>query len=319
MDLDALEAARADLVARQAVAEAARRYLFDRTRQVNMIDLGQSRQTDKAQLALRVHVEQFIERPQLESLGLEAVTDESPRINGFEVEMMEGRYHPEAWAGWGSSQGRVDPLVGGVSIGAESFPSGTLGGIVRDRATGRLMLLSNWHVLVVRWGMRRGQRIYQPGRYDGGTDSDEIGTLERDAMESSLDAAVALLNSGRRVSALQAGRRPISGVRRPSVGMILEKTGRTTGTTYGRVTGILGTQIMTYGWMDRVIRDVMTMVPHDGGNVSRGGDSGSWWIDTDSRAVVGLHFGGSDYPDRALALDMIEVLKALNVDLPVAL
>ena len=33
--------------------------------------------------------------------------------------------------------------------------------------------------------------------------------------------------------------------------------------------------------------------------------------------AVGLHFAGSDFPERALALDMQSVLDALNVDLAI--
>ncbi len=313
MDQDRLEFARRQVAANQAVGEAVRRYLFDRPRQINLIDVGQSQATDKPKLVLRAHVEQFIERPQLESIGRPSVTDE--RIQGYEVEVVKGAYQQQLWGGWGSFSRRSDPLVGGVSVGAEDFPAGTLGGIVRDRATRRLMLLSNWHVLVVQWGLRRGQRIYQPARYDGGTDDDEIGTLERDAMDSSLDAAVALLNGRRQVSAMQSGGRLVTGSGRPAIGMLVEKSGRTTGTTYGRITGMFGVQRLRYGWIERVIRDVVTIDPRDGAIVSSGGDSGSWWIDSDSGAAVGLHFAGSDYPERALALDMEEVLTALKVDM----
>lgn len=317
---DRLEFARRQLAANQAVGEAVRRYLFDRPRQINLIDVGQSRATDKPKLVIRAHVEKLIERSELESIGRRSVTDE--RIQGYEVEVVEGAYRPQRWGGWGGWGGfyrRSDPLVGGVSVGAEYFPAGTLGGIVRDRATQRLMLLSNWHVLVVQWGLRRGQRIYQPARYDGGTDADEIGTLDRDAMNSSLDAAVALFNERRQVSARQSSGRLVTGSGRPAIGMLVEKSGRTTGTTYGRITGMFGVQRLRYGWIERVIRDVVTIEPRNGSIVSSGGDSGSWWIDSDTGAAVGLHFAGSDYPERALALDMEEVLTALKVDIPALL
>lgn len=317
MNQDRLEFARQQLAANQAVGEAVRKYLFDRSRQINLIDVGQSRATDKPKQVLRAHVEQFIEGPQLELIGRRSVTEE--RIQGYDVEVVEASYRQQLRGGWGSSYRRSDPLAGGVSVGAEYFPSGTLGGIVRDRATRRLMLLSNWHVLVVQWGLRRGQRIYQPGRYDGGTDADEIGTLERDAMDSSLDAAVALLNGRRQVSARQSGGRLVTRSGRPAIGMLVEKSGRTTGTTYGRITGMFGVQRLRYGWIERVIRDVVTIDPRNGSMVSSGGDSGSWWIDSDTGAAVGLHFAGSDYPERALAIDMEEVLTALRVDIPALL
>jgi endonuclease G len=49
--------------------------------------------------------------------------------------------------------------------------------------------------------------------------------------------------------------------------------------------------------------------------VSAAGDSGSLWLDESTMRVIGLHFAGSNQPERALALDIQPVLDALNVDL----
>lgn len=42
---------------------------------------------------------------------------------------------------------------------------------------------------------------------------------------------------------------------------------------------------------------------------------GSEWLEELTMHAVGLHFAGSDDPERALALDINSVLGALNVDM----
>ncbi len=62
----------------------------------------------------------------------------------------------------------------------------------------------------------------------------------------------------------------------------------------------------------------MTIEPRFGfGQVSAPGDSGSLWIDPETKQGVGLHFAGSDFPERGLAIDLLSVLDALNVDLAI--
>jgi hypothetical protein len=66
-----------------------------------------------------------------------------------------------------------------------------------------------------------------------------------------------------------------------------------------------------------MIRNTVTIDQRQAGEeVSRGGDSGSFWLDASTRQAVGLHFAGSDYPrELGLAMDMRTVLDALGVDL----
>ena len=59
----------------------------------------------------------------------------------------------------------------------------------------------------------------------------------------------------------------------------------------------------------------MVIEPLNGGEVSMPGDSGSWWLDAETREAIGLHFAGSDIPERALALNMQPVLDALGVEI----
>jgi endonuclease G len=71
---------------------------------------------------------------------------------------------------------------------------------------------------------------------------------------------------------------------------------------------------MCYGYLERIIRDVMVIEPLNGGEVSMLGDSGSWWLCEETREAIGLRFAGSDVPERALALNMRSVLNALSVE-----
>jgi endonuclease G len=68
--------------------------------------------------------------------------------------------------------------------------------------------------------------------------------------------------------------------------------------------------------LERIIRHIVTIEPRlDFAEVSAPGDSGAWWLDQATGRAIGLHFAGSNFPERGLALDMPAVLDALNVDL----
>ena len=78
---------------------------------------------------------------------------------------------------------RARPAPGGVSIGHPLVTAGTLGGIVRDRSTGRRLILSNNHVLANSNNAAVGDPILQPGAIDGGRDPlDRIARLDRFAL-----------------------------------------------------------------------------------------------------------------------------------------
>jgi endonuclease G len=276
---------------------------------------------DETDLAIRVHVvEKFVGAEALESAIERGVTrgripDE---IDGFSVDRPEsGRLRLQR--GWRSPRRRrSDPMQGGISVSNASLRgSGTLGGLVRDRETDDPMILSNWHVLAGRWGIRPGWPIYQPGRGDGGTRADTVATFSHSAMSSHLDAAVAKLTGSRPLVNHPLDLEPVKGVGWAHFGMDVIKSGRTTGVTYGRVTGVEGTYQGYFGGVYGYIRNVMTIVPRPGMEqlVSSGGDSGSLWLDQETMHAVGLHFAGGDDPEYALAIDMQPILDALKVDM----
>lgn len=324
MDIDRMTVARARLALREAV----RAYLFDPN--VGLIDFGHPEHGGhiaEAEVAIRFHVRRKLAGPALEEAVEAGQTRPIPPfIAGFPTDVPEGIYRLQQWPGWGGwrqSPGvnshitRTDPLRGGLSISDEyHYAAGTLGGLVIDRLTGAKMILSNWHVLVNDWGARAGQRIYQPGRLDGGTGLDTIATLTRDAMAVNLDAAVATLNDSRWSVNDQLDLEPVTGVSQAELGMQVVKSGRTSGVTYGRVTAVEGVARMRYGYLERIIHHIVTIEPGlNFSEVSAPGDSGAWWLDRATGRAIGLHFAGSNFPERGLALDMPVVLDALKVDL----
>lgn len=310
-----------------ALREAVRRHVDDAN--VGLIDFGQRMQDGRltADTAIRVHVHRKLDPASLE-LAVDAglTRPVPPSIRGYQTDVIQGTYRPQLFGvhlrppppslPGDPRAGRADPLRGGISISDEHHNAyGTLGALVVDARTGAELLLSNWHVLVADWRARAGQRIYQPGRLDGGTDADTVALLERHAMSASHDAAVAALNGDRGLVNDQFDLGPVTGARQAEPGMTLTKSGRASGITRGSVTGVEGTAKMRYRGIDRLIRDVVTIDPVDDGEVSRAGDSGSCWLQEETSQAVGLHFAGGDTPERGLAMDMQAVLDSLGVQL----
>jgi endonuclease G len=311
--------------ARLAIGQAGRALLYDPN--IGLIDFGHPERQgtlDEDDVAIRVHV-----RQKLSGIAFEQALESGqtrpvpPTIAGFRTDVLEGTYRPHWW--WGTwwqpppspRARRAEPMAGGLSISdAAQYTYGTLGGLVIDRATGAEMILSNWHVLAGRWIARPSLATYQPGRLDGGSAADTVARLTRHGMAVNIDAAVATLTGSRQLINDQLELGPVQGVTEPELGMAVVKSGRKTGLTYGRVIAMEGIAKLTYDSVQRVIRKVVTIEPQRANEqVSAGGDSGSWWLDQASMRAVALHFAGSDYPERALAIDMPTVLATLQVDL----
>lgn len=77
------------------------------------------------------------------------------------------------------------PAFPGLSIGHYKISAGTFGAVVRDKATGKLLILSNNHVLANKTNgndnrAQEGDPVLQPGPYDGGSkDKDMIAGLRK--------------------------------------------------------------------------------------------------------------------------------------------
>ncbi|WP_250445469.1 S1 family peptidase [Actinotalea sp. C106] len=195
--------------------------------------------------------------------------------------------------------GRSRPLRPGVSIAHVHVSAGTLGGFVR--VDGVLHALSNYHVLVGSPQGITGDVVLQPGPADGGRDpQDRIGALAgfvalEPGSRALVDAALASLEAPE-----VDLRFPVGAVSTTAValgGEEVEKIGRTTGITQGRVTAIeLDDVVVGYGpGLGDISLDNQIEVEGTGvGPFSRGGDSGSLVYRRPDGAALGLLFAGSE-------------------------
>lgn len=196
-------------------------------------------------------------------------------------------------------RGRIRPVEGGYSVGHYRITAGTMATAVYDRSPfpgipRRYYMLSNNHVLANSNNARIGDPILQPGPYDGGTyPRDLVARLYRfvpirfDGRCNYVDAAIAVgefHDLDREIYWIGY----VKGVATVGVNTIVQKTGRTTSYTSGRVTAINATVNVNYGSgrVGRMCRQIVTT------NMSAGGDSGSLLCDMNERAV-GLLFAGS--------------------------
>ena len=194
-----------------------------------------------------------------------------------------------------ANTGRFRPAPGGVSLGHYQITAGTLGCLVKDKKSGKVLILSNNHVLANSNKAEKGDPILQPGPYDGGKKpKDLIGYLENwieinFKKEANLvDAALA---RPKNVSLVKPEIMLIGspqGVSKARLGMPIQKSGRTTGYTTGKVKDISATVKVNYDDKTALFRGQIIAT-----NMSQGGDSGSLVLDMKQRAV-GLLFAGSE-------------------------
>lgn len=197
--------------------------------------------------------------------------------------------------------GRARPLRPGVSIAHVDVSAGTLGGFVR--VDGELHALSNHHVLLASLRSAPGDTVLQPGAADGGREpEDRVGTLAGfvplvPGRRAVVDAALARLDDA--VADVDP-RYPVGRVTTTAVALgaeEVEKIGRTTGVTRGRVTAIeLDDVVVGYGpGLGDLAFDGQIEVEGLGtAPFSAGGDSGSLVCRTSDGAALGLLFAGSE-------------------------
>lgn len=176
--------------------------------------------------------------------------------------------------------GRVRPLRPGVSIAHVTVTAGTLGAFVL--VDGQVCALSNYHVLVGSPSSTVGDHVLQPGPYDGGRDPrDKVGELAGFVPLSRggrfvVDGAYARLDDPEVDPTYPVG--SVTATAAPGGAWEVEKVGRTTGVTRGRITAIeLDDVVVGYGdeLGDLAFDDQIEVEGLGGGPFSRGGDSGS--------------------------------------------
>jgi len=226
----------------------------------------------------------------------------------------------------------IRPAQGGYSIGHIDITAGTIATCVYDRLPQgigipkKYYILSNNHVLAAQNSARYGDPIVQPGPIDGGCyPFDTIATLSRFIPidfeppiprylhDNIVDAAIAqgqLYNLDRGIywMGYVGGWLPQKDVK---IGMMVQKTGRTTGFSRGRILAINATVDIAYGggqtarFKDQIVNTAM----------AAGGDSGSLLVTIIDHIpfAVGLHFASS--PSMSIANQIEHVRSLLRVEI----
>ncbi len=232
---------------------------------------------------------------------------------------------------------RIRPAKGGYSVGHRKVTAGTIATCVYDiLPKGRVSpprhgigippkyyILSNNHILANSNNCSLGDPILQPGLYDGGTyPADRIARLSRFIPimfepplprffhRNIVDAAIAEgnfhdLDRGIYWIGHVRGWRRKSNVK---VGTLVQKTGRTTNYTLGRITAVNATVDVGYkgGRIARFKDQIITT------DMSAGGDSGSM-ITTLDNVAVGLLFAGSSIATIANQIENVRSLLRVEV------
>jgi hypothetical protein len=218
-------------------------------------------------------------------------------------------------------RGRYRPAPGGVSVGHVKITAGTLGCLVKRGS--KRFILSNNHVLANSNAAKKGDRIVQPGPYDGGKASkDTIARLTAfvpikfgGAAANAVDAAIAAPVSAAAVSPKNVWYGKVSATTvLPKVSLLVKKAGRTTQRTRGRITGINASVRVSYGLSGvALFRGQIVIVSLTNAPFSQGGDSGSLIVTDRGAKPVGLLFAGS--ASHTIASPIRAVLTALNVQI----
>lgn len=217
---------------------------------------------------------------------------------------------------------RIRPAMGGFSVGHYKITAGTIGTCVYDldplpNIPQRYYILSNNHVLANSNNAHIGDPILQPGPYDGGTvPSDIIARLYRfvpihfinypSIPHNYVDAAIAVgefHDLNREIYWIGYIKQVNSN---PKIGDLVEKTGRTTNFTTGKILALNATVDVNYGG-GRVARFVNQIVTT---RMSAPGDSGSLICDI-KEGAVGLLFAGSSTV--TIANSILYVQKYLHI------
>jgi hypothetical protein len=227
---------------------------------------------------------------------------------------------------------QIRPVKGGFSVGHKNITAGTIATCVYDLLTesstgsrhygigkpGKYYILSNNHVLANNNLAAPGDPILQPGPFDRGMcPKDRIATLSRfipitfeppvprEKHYNLVDAAIAegeFHNLDREIYWIGhvRGWRPRNDI---NVGLYVQKTGRTTNYSVGRITAINATVDISYdaGRTARFKDQIITT------NISAGGDSGSL-VTTLDNVAIGLLFAGSSI---ATIVNQIENVRTL--------
>lgn len=262
--------------------------------------------------------------------------------NGVEINYLQGGL-PQVKVPLGV--GHIAPVThkgGVVSCGSSIHPvnsvgAGTIGAIVRDQ-NGDLFGLTNNHVSAGSNYSTPSLPILCPGPLDGNrTDIDPFtigrhhrllalmdGLPENVDISKNIDAALFKLSDPKKVSSLQGNICDTpSNVIAPYGQMKVEKVGRTTGHTRGRIIGVTASPLdvhYTFESLRKIVYlDNVWMIQGENGRMfSESGDSGSLVMGLDAnnnRCAVGLIFAGNTQQGLSFMLPLNPILTEFGVTL----
>jgi len=201
---------------------------------------------------------------------------------------------------------KVRPIKPGYSCGHKDITAGTIGGIFLDKNK-KPVILSNNHVIANENKAKIGDIIYQPGPADFIKNRSNIIAklsqfvkLKRN--NNTQDSAIALINDNliNNIDDIypQINMR-IKDFGEAKVGQLVQKCGRTTGYTTGRVLGLNASFNIGYDFGNASFNQCVVTTA-----MSKAGDSGSIIQDMDNKAVA-LLFAGSPKVTIANPIDLI--------------
>lgn len=249
-------------------------------------------------------------------------------IGGVPTDVIQRRFEPQVLTRDATDLvvqvdiNEYEQLKGGISIGPWRLVNGgawggTVGLPVMDKITGKIMLLSNYHVMCIDKSWSVGDVITQPSRIDQATiPNSVVALLQRGVLGDKVDCAVAeVIRRPTECGIVDIGN--VSGkTNLPSLGQTVRKRGRTTGLTFGIVDTLDLTIIVNYGpdVGDVTLTSQIGVRPDTTQNskFSDAGDSGSVVVN-DTADVVGLHFAGNSDEGYGVSNPIDAVLEALNV------
>jgi len=328
---DALRQAKADAVAQflktEPRARAYATYAAEASPEANVVGIGIGRKVTRGRITTQ-HCVRFYVVKKVHKDALSAESLLPARLGKTVTDVVEtGEFR--AFAGSTAKvRSRLRPARPGCSIGfkftghdTNMVMAGTLGAV--GSLTGRTVILSNNHVLADENRLPIGSSIFQPGLLDGGhATTDVIAHLTKfvalsAAKPNAVDCAIAEVTGPKAVSpaVLPPIGRLKSGDPLPAKeGLQVEKVGRTTAYTRGRITDLSADVKIRYETGVLTFFNQLLM-EGESGPFSAAGDSGSLIVAKQSKRPVALLFAGST--SHTIANPIGDVLSALGIDIVV--
>ncbi|QHS59256.1 chymotrypsin family serine protease [Chitinophaga agri] len=310
---------------------------------VHHISIGlketQGRVTD--QLCIRIYVREKKDHSKMQAhevlpSEINGIPTDVNVIPGFSACIDENRYRPVK----GGIQITNRIIIRDENTFGTEVAHGTLGCLARKNEDGKLVLLSNCHVLMAN-DAKPGDRIYQPAPavipemnnkdlpFHPTDNENVIGTIVRATINESVDAAIAELDdahlangAGNEINGLSVNGVPryntIIGEGEALAGQIVFKVGEVSGRTEGRVVDVnypattFPIEGKTYTFKGQIA--IQTVDPAH--RFSEKGDSGSAIVDMENR-IIGLLFAnnGNAQPQMTLANHIADVVRQLNINI----